>query len=1446
MTHVIGLDAGSVSVKAAVLDADGAIVETRYHRHYGRPLDKTLEILPALMARYPGAGFACTGTSAKYVAQRLGLPHVNELVAHVAATLRLYPDVRTIVEMGGEDSKCIFIQDGAIEDFSMNSVCAAGTGSFLDQQAERLQLSIEELSELSQTYLESREAGGAPPRIAGRCSVFAKSDMIHLQQIATPVEALVAGLCYSVARNFQGSILRNRKLKPRVAFMGGVALNKGMVTAFRDVLNVDDLLIPEHVTAMGAIGAALKGMEESLATTPSAEAIARLRDGDAEERAGRGLKPLVQEGDRFAERHLSEEARARIEKMRALEQADGERGPVAAYLGIDIGSISTCLALVDDQGELLAKRYLRTAGRPIEAVRQGLREMEQELAAMKAPVDIRGVGATGSGRYMIADYIGADVVKNEITAQAMGAVHMDPEVDTIFEIGGQDSKYIQLKDGVIVDFEMNKACAAGTGSFLEEQAEKLEISVKGEFAELALGADSPCRLGERCTVFMENSLRSSLQQGAGKDDLLAGLAYSIVENYINRVVSGRPIGKNVFFQGGTAFNKAVVAAFEKFLDLELTVPPHHDNTGAIGMALIARDEIHAQDAETAKTAEATATRFKGLAVAEKEYAQSSFECKGCDNLCEINRIRIEGEDGFLFYGGRCEKYDIRRSAGKAIPDLFTFRSDALEADHLAYQEAHKRVGLPAPRGVVAMPRVFFFHDFLPYFSTLLWELGYEVKVSPHTGPKVVGLGVKATLADTCYPIKAALGHVVSLVEEGVQTIFLPSFTNMAEPDDPYTYGHACPLTQSFPYQVRAALRETVGEAAAQGVVTPVVRHKHGERHLYEELLRAMEPLGVRPVELQKAMKKAQAAQDRFKAIIQAKGREVLARTAEEAAAGRRHLVIVGRPYNAFDMGMNLEIPKKLATLNVQAIPMDFLPDTDIHEDWPDMYWRSGQRILKASRQIRKNEHLHALFIGNFSCGPDSFIQPFFDKEMAGKPYLHIEIDEHSADAGVITRCEAFLDSLEMQARLDALRDASLPTKRTLDAAGARRVAESGRMRTVYIPRMCDHALALQAAFQYCGMDAEVLPEPDEQSIALGRKFVTGKECYPFALTTGDILTRAFASDFRRDKSAFLMWGGTGPCRFGQYNIMQQLILEKAGFEDVPLFSPVQDDSLYNELGSVGKDFSRRCWEGLVLMDLFTKIHLATRPYEKVPGSADELHTHIMSWVVGAMKAEKPDFQGLMARIGREFDDLRDKSLPRRPVIGVLGEIYVRSNRFANEELVRKIEDLGGEVWLTPIDEWVLYLNWCAQDDARRTREFLKLAKLTLKDFFQRKLGKDIERQVAHLSPHIHEPDIRVVLDYAMPYLHHSFRGEAVLSVGKSIDMIQRNAAGVVNAIPFGCMPGSVVTGILRTIATATGAPAISIPYDGAGASTMELQLEAFMDQATARHERLKREGALAW
>ncbi len=971
----LGIDIGSVSVDTVILDQRGKVLEDHYNRIAGQPVGTVVRVLRDIFTRHSPeqiAGVATTGSGGRLIASLLGGDFVNEVIAQAKAIARFYPDVRTVIEMGGQDSKLLLMtRDGGsgeprLEDFAVSSACAAGTGSFLDQQASRLKLSIEEFGQVA---LKSQ----TPPRIAGRCSVFAKTDMIHLQQIATPDYDIVAALCYAVARNFKSNIARGKKFRKPVAFQGGVAANIGVVKAFEELLGLEEgeLIIPEHFTSMGAIGAVLISLENGFknGNFRGLEAAEKYLNS-AHKTPTKGLPPLSYDGRGGA-------GKLQIRKLKEGEKAD-------AFLGVDVGSLSTDLVVIDREKNVLARRYLWTAGRPIEAVRQGLKEIGEEVGDK---VNILGVATTGSGRYMIGDFIGADVVRNEITAQATAALHIDPTVDTIFEIGGQDSKYISLDNGTVVDFEMNKVCAAGTGSFLEEQAEKLGTNIVEEFGNLALQAKTPANLGERCTVFMESDLVAHQQEGWAKEDLIAGLCYSIVYNYINRVVGDKRIGNNIFFQGGVAWNKGVVAAFEKVLDKKITVPPHHDVTGAIGAAILAMEERTWQK-----------SKFKGFDLSNRKYQVTTFYCNGCDNQCNIKKVTIEGEPP-VFYGARCEKYEIKKKNPKAdpLPDLFAEREKLLWAGYEEPKEKEKeRIGIP---------RVLFFHEIFPYWHTFFTELGFQVVLSDPTNQKIIQASIESIASESCFPIEICHGHILNLLSKEVDYIFLPSIINREDRDSRFLQSYNCPLVQSIPYTIRAAL-----DMDDNMLLFPPIHFRRGQQHVRKVLTKLGQDLGRRAKQVQSAIRLADEAQRQFYTNIQKRGEEILAHLPEKQWA----VVILSRPYNGCDRGLNLNLPKKLLDMEVLAIPMDFLPlhQVDVSDEFPNMYWYYGQRILSAVQFIKENPRLHAIYISNFRCGPDSFISHLVREKMRGRPYLQLEVDEHSADAGVITRCEAFFDSLK--------------------------------------------------------------------------------------------------------------------------------------------------------------------------------------------------------------------------------------------------------------------------------------------------------------------------------------------------------------------------------------------------------------------------------------------------
>ncbi|MGD0499304.1 MAG: acyl-CoA dehydratase activase [Bryobacteraceae bacterium] len=991
----IGLDIGAISLKLAALgapkdrpalealcveqplfrmaDLDGApLVLSDYRRIAGSPIQSAYDLLHEFHHAVPEdqvEGIRVTGSGSRTIAKVLGLYFENEFKAIARTMGALYPDVRTVFEIGGESSKYIRLEGASIVDYDRSGECAAGTGSFLDQQALRMQYAVEEVGALVCT-------AGCAARIAGRCSVFAKSDMIHAQQKGYSPAEILRGLCDAVARNFKSSIVKGRPVEGPVALIGAVSQNAGVTAALREAFGLpqDGLFAPAEYAWCGAIGSAILEAEEP--RKRSILEIHRLQQHDAEERA-----PDAQP--------LSSECVVQLRDRVGVYVAPPGDEPIPAYLGLDIGSVSTNVAVIDEFGAVVHDVYLRTAGRPIEAVQQGLAEVERLWGKR---LDIRGVGTTGSGRELIAEFVGADAVNDEITAHKTGAIHISrtlggEPVDTIFEIGGQDSKFISIENGVVVDFAMNEACAAGTGSFLEEQAEKLGIGIKGEFAKLALSSASPTRLGERCTVFMERDVTGWLHKGETVPDLVAGLAYSIALNYLNRVVRGRKIGNVVYFQGGTAYNDAVTAAFASVLGKKITVPPYNGVMGAVGMALIARQWHEATRAQT---------RFRGYDLRQLKLSTRDFVCQACSNLCDMKEFVIEGQRSY--WGDKCSdkfRKPSPTSRKPVIDDLFAFREKLLDA--LPHVTRGKfRVGLP---------RAMSMFDFLPFWRTYFAELGVETVLSPVTDPRISAAGIEMAVAQPCYPVQVAHGHVRSLVEAGVDYILIPNLVDADSGEDGQT-AHYCPWSQTLPWVLRSSPQL---EPAAGKFLIPTLHFCLGPAQVKKALAAAMRRIGATQRSSDRAADAAFAAQRAFQAALLEAGRQALATLDRTGEPG---LVLAGRGYNIYDRGVNCDIPRKLRhRYGANVIPLDFLVTgrEPLGDPRSNMFWISGRKILEAARVAAARPNLHLVYITNFKCGPDSYIK-HFAREAAAAPLLALQFDGHGNDAGYMTRCEAYLDS----------------------------------------------------------------------------------------------------------------------------------------------------------------------------------------------------------------------------------------------------------------------------------------------------------------------------------------------------------------------------------------------------------------------------------------------------
>ncbi|MDY7032995.1 MAG: acyl-CoA dehydratase activase [Thermodesulfobacteriota bacterium] len=1399
----LGIDVGSVSVNTVVIDKNRVVLEEYYTRTMGQPLKTVRRVLEDIFSHISKdriRAASLTGTAGKLVSDLIGGNFVNEIIAQTKSVELLYPQIKTVIEIGGEDSKLILLDRDQkkgktkIVDFAMNTMCAAGTGSFLDQQAHRLNLNIEEFGRLA---LRSE----TPPRIAGRCSVFAKTDMIHLQQSATPDFDIVAGLCYALARNFKSNIGKGKTFVPPVSFQGGVAANVGMRKAFTDVLNFngEELVIPKHFASMGAIGAVFITMEDPNTRVPFLGLKKLFTYMETHKDETVGLEPLF----------LSEGHRKKLHVVENRKPSEDKRDKIDAFLGIDVGSISTNVVVIDRDRNLLAKRYLMTAGRPIEAIRQGLKEVGEEIGDY---INIRGAGTTGSGRYLTGDFIGADIIKNEITAQATAAMHIDPNVDTIFEIGGQDSKYIHIENGTIVDFEMNKVCAAGTGSFLEEQAEKLGISIKDEFGNLALSASSPVPLGERCTVFMESDLIHHQQKGASKGNLVAGLGYSIAVNYLNKVVGDRKIGERIFFQGATAFNLGVVAAFELLLGKPITVPLHNEVTGAIGMAILAM-EVNENKRST----------FKGFDLSDRHYDLNSFECQGCSNMCEIRKLTIKGERP-LFYGSRCEKYEIdkKKKEETNLPDLFAEREDLL------MNICRNDDGLDHKAPIIGIPKILFFHELYPLWKTFFTELGFRVVFTENSNKKIIHQGLESTVAETCFPIKVSHGHVLELMEKGVKRIFLPSIINMSRTHPDMEHSYNCPYVQAFPYTVQSAIDF---KKLGVDLLHPVIQLGRGRDGIERPLLKMAKKLQVPKQKVKAAISKAMNVQNSFYSILKTRGEETLQNLKKDQKA----VVIVSRAYNGCDSGINLDLPKKLRDLGILPIPMDYLPieGADLRDVSGHMYWKYGQRFLGAAQMIKSNPNLYAIYITNFACGPDSFISHFFRNKIKEKPYLQIEIDEHSADVGAITRLEAFLDTLE-----NLPEQMETPKRKTPAPVPAQ--DSHFKKRKIYVPYMSDHALPLSAAVEACGIPSAVIPESNEETLELGRRWTSGKECYPCILTTGNMIRMLKEPDFDREKSAFFMPSTNGPCRFGQYHSFQRMVLDEMGYEDVPIYAFTQDERIYEELGTIGKDLVQLAWQGIVAIDILEKKLRSTRPYEKVCGETERVYRHFTKKISDTIR-NKGDVLEILREARQEFERIDIIHSEERPIIGIVGEIYIRSNSFSNENIVSEIERLGGEVWLPPFSEWVFYINFTSQRRSLRDRNYRGFLNTYLTEFFQRKQEHKLEAAFDGTINNLKEPPIKKTLKYARPYLDWSFEGEAILSMGKVVDFYKKGVSGIINVMPFTCMPGTIVSALLKRYREDQGnIPVLNMAYDGQENTNTQTRLEAFIYQVRQYRDEMQK------
>ena len=1398
----ICLGASTISLVGVEASADGGrkIVLRRKRSHEGNPRRVLSEMLAEIKAP-AGLKVAATGRKFRRQVALSGIPEPEAV--ELACRSVLPPDhpYRTVVSAGGESFMIYQLdQDGRVQHIQSGNKCASGTGEFLLQQLGRMSLSLEDVA--SMKLPEKRY------QVSGRCSVFCKSDCTHALNKGIPKDQVVAGL----SRMMAGKILELLKKMPSesVLLIGGCASNQAMVHYLREAIY--DLRIPDEAEVMEALGAALWALDNETLPLPAPEAVFR---------AGQLTFSFHQPLGEFRE---------------MVDFKPSTRGRAVAgdrcILGLDVGSTTTKGVIMrrGDQA-ILAADYLRTNGDPVGAARRVYLSLARQLGSeLSESILIEGLGVTGSGRQIAGLHALTEGVINEIIAHATAAVHFDPEVDTIFEIGGQDAKYTYITNGVPSDYAMNEACSAGTGSFLEEAAkESLGIEVS-EIGETAYQASAPPNFNDQCAAFIGSDIKSAAQEGVPLPDIVAGLVYSICLNYTNRVKGNRPVGRKVFIQGGVCYNQAVPAAMAALTGKKMVVPPDPGLMGAFGVALEVERRVEQGMLEPQNF------HLNELAAREVEYGQP-FKCGGgkdCDRGCEISRIIIDGKS--YPFGGICNRYDNllhRRKVDPSGLDLVGWRERRVFKDLAASGSESE-----APLSTVGFNRSFLMNTFFPLFNRFFLEVGYKPVVAGAVDPA----GVDRRNAPFCFPVELAHGLFSDLLSQRPDLLFLPHIRGVKVADDA-TVSCVCPFVQGEPYYLNAAFPE----AEKMTRLSPVLDLSRGyeaNRNSFVEMGRL---LGLDAPRATAALGAAIEAQEEFRSDLKEKGRRALAELdADPSAIG---VVLFGRPYNSFVREANKGIPAKFASRGIRIIPLDMLP----YEDEPlaadmNMYWAMGRMIMKAATLVKRHPQLYGTYITNFSCGPDSFLVSYFREMMGSKPSLTLELDSHTADAGVETRIEAFLDivryyrQIQLRGRDEAESTPAAATELSAATSLAvehesRKVGESRKvddqgamgdaplnasspfkaahtemrgdelgirladgswlpMRDprvkVLIPAMGKFGTELVAgAFARRGIRAQALPPADEEALKLGRGNSSCKECLPLQTTLGTML-QYFQKRPAGEISAYFMATTDGPCRFGQYHVFAARAIARHKIPDAAVMSLTST----NSYGGLGNSFTLAAWRAVVIGDLLNEIWSSILAGAEDPKEGEAILWREQKALAGVIGAGWPAIARQLRRSASELSKIKLHTPHAKiPKLSLVGEIYVRHDPISLQRLIERMADQGFIVRTSQTSEWIKYCDWLVKNRIEGAPDLPWWARYWVKRYFDAKIRKLLAP--CGLFHYEEKVEVEPLIAAGRRHIAPQLSGEAILTVGAALHEILHPSCGIISIGPFGCMPTRLAESILN-------------------------------------------------
>ncbi|MBE6911531.1 MAG: 2-hydroxyglutaryl-CoA dehydratase [Ruminococcaceae bacterium] len=1402
----VGVDVGSTTIKVILLDENNEIIYKRYERHCARIQETMTELLVEARSIVGKCilHIRMTGSGAINLAKALETGFVQEVAAVAVALKEKLPQTDVAIELGGEDAKIIYFDNGIEE--RMNGVCAGGTGAFIDQMAALLQTDAKGLDDAAKKYKQIYP-------IAARCGVFAKTDIQPLINEGAAVPDLAASIFQAVVNQTISGLACGRPIRGCVAFLGGpLHFLPELKKAFARTLELtpDKMAESEDSHLFAAFGAALNADEETGVEIDAF--IEKMQQGIQMQFEIKRLDPLFEsesEYKEFCDRHSD----AVVFKKDISEY----RGK--CFLGIDAGSTTTKMALIGEAGELLFSYYANNRGNPIHTAIDAMVKLGEKLPD---GAEIVRSCSTGYGEALLKTAFSLDIGEVETVAHCTAATFFDCDADCILDIGGQDMKFIRLKNGVVDNVILNEACSSGCGSFIENFAASLGYDAEG-FANEALYAENPVDLGTRCTVFMNSNVKQAQKEGASVSDISAGLAYSVIKNALFKVIKlgdVSELGNRIVVQGGTFYNHAVLRAFEKVSGKNAVCPDISGIMGAFGAALIAKNGYTGQ--------KSSMLSFEDIATLT--YKTKVTRCSGCTNNC-ILTINDFGNGRRHITGNRCEK-GIGEKQSATAPNLVQYKRERI----FAYEPLSEE---DAFRGTIGIPRVLNIYENFPFWATFWKELGFKVVLSPFSDRRIYELGMESIPSESeCYPAKLAHGHIEWLIKNGIKTIFYPCVYYEKQETEAAQNHYNCPIVVSYPENIK----NNVEEIADGDVdfVRPFVAFTDEKTVADRLVMLCCEKWQIAPSEILSAVKKAWEEMEKAKRDILEEGKRVLAEMEEKGECG---IVIAGRPYH-IDPEINHGIPELISSFGLtvfteDSVPVDFVPTRPLRV--VDQ-WVYHSRLYNAAEFVSTRDDLELIQFNSFGCGLDAVTtdQVCEILEKNNKLYTLLKIDEVNNLGAARIRIRSLVSAMKMRGERGIKAEAC--------SGKYNRVEFTKKMfdenYTILAPQMSPiHFDILRPIFEKAGYNVVVLDNDNRSAIDVGLKFVNNDACFPSITVVGQIMEAVLSGKYDTDKLAVMVTQTGGCCRASNYVGFIRKALAKANLSHIPVISLNANGMEKNEGFKPGIKMIVDAAKAIVYGDLLMRCLYRVRPYEKVTGDAERLLKKWSEICVDSLVNPKSEYKYKKVCYGivRDFDSLPIDETVKKPRVGIVGEILVKYMPLANNHLVELLEKEGAEVVVPDLMDFMNYTFYNAHykteflGEGKASSRVAKIA-VALIQRFRRHAIKALGKSKRFEAPeHISE-----LAERAKPFLSLGNQyGEGWFLTGEMAKLVSGDVPNVICVQPFACLPNHVVgKGVIKAMKKAyPEANIVAVDYDP-GASEVN-QLNRIKLMLTTAKEKLK-------